>query len=68
MQGEIGFLADERRLNVAMTRAKKKLVIIGDMSTLSKSELFTALADHVEAIGVYQSAWEYMGESFVFPS
>ena len=68
MQGEIGFLADERRLNVAMTRAKKKLIIIGDMSTLSKSELFTALADHVEAIGVYQSAWEYMGESFQFPT
>ena len=68
MQREIGFLADERRLNVAMTRAKKKLVIIGDMSTLSRSELFSALADHIELIGVYQSAWEYMGESFVFPS
>ncbi len=68
MNGEIGFLADERRLNVAMTRAKKKLAIIGDMSTLSKSELFTALADHIEEIGVYQSAWEYMGESFQFPA
>ncbi len=58
--GEIGFLADERRLNVAMTRAKKKLVIIGDMSTLSQNKLFHTLADHVEATGSYKSAWEYM--------
>jgi len=58
--GEIGFLADERRLNVAMTRARKKLVIIGDLSTLSVSKLFSDLADHVEAEGSYRSAWEYM--------
>ncbi len=58
--GEIGFLADERRLNVGMTRAKKKLVIIGDLSTLGGSELYTALADHIESDGHYQSAWEYM--------
>lgn len=62
--GEIGFLADERRLNVAMTRAKKKLVIIGDMSTLSQSKLFNELAEHVEKIGTYKSAWEYMGDGF----
>ena len=59
--GEIGFLKDERRLNVAMTRARKKLIIIGDLSTLSGSELFENLAAHVEAHGQYQSAWEYMG-------
>lgn len=58
--GEIGFLADERRLNVAMTRARKKLVMIGDMSTLGSSKLFSALADHVEKEGLYSSAWEYM--------
>lgn len=59
--GEVGFLADERRLNVAMTRARKKLIIIGDMSTLSVKKLFSDLADHVEMIGEYKSAWEYMG-------
>ena len=59
-KGEIGFLKDSRRLNVALTRARKKLVIIGDMTTLSSFGLFNQLADHVEKHGVYQSAWEYM--------
>lgn len=59
-KGEIGFLKDSRRLNVALTRARKKLVIIGDMTTLSSFELFNQLSDHVEKHGIYQSAWEYM--------
>ncbi len=58
--GVIGFLADYRRLNVAMTRAKKKLVIIGDGATLSGNELYLNLIDHVEKEGLLQSAWEYM--------
>jgi len=59
-KGEIGFVSDERRLNVAMTRARKKLIIIGDMTTLANHKLFNQLAEHVESIGYYQSAWEYM--------
>jgi superfamily I DNA and/or RNA helicase len=59
-KGEIGFLKDERRLNVAMTRARKKLILIGDMSTLSQHKLFHELSDHIEKEGLYQSAWEYM--------
>lgn len=58
--GEIGFVADERRLNVGMTRAKKKLVIIGDMTTLANNKLYNTLAEHIEEIGQYQSGWEYM--------
>ncbi|MFT4534707.1 MAG: ATP-dependent RNA/DNA helicase IGHMBP2 [Saprospiraceae bacterium] len=58
--GIIGFLADYRRLNVAMTRARKKLVIIGDGATLSGNELYLKLIDHVEKEGLLQSAWEYM--------
>ena len=59
-KNEIGFLADERRLNVGMTRARKKLILIGDLRTLGGSELYSSLADHIEANGHYQSAWEYM--------
>jgi superfamily I DNA and/or RNA helicase len=34
-QGEIGFLSDIRRMNVGMTRARRKLLLVGDSSTLS---------------------------------
>ena len=58
--GEVGFLKDGRRLNVALTRARKKLIIVGDVSTLSHELIFNELADFVEKTGRYQSAWEYM--------
>lgn len=57
---EIGFLKDFRRLNVALTRAKKKLIIIGDFSTLSTYDLYSDLIKHVEEEGEYRSAWEFM--------
>ena len=57
---EIGFLKDFRRLNVALTRAMKKLVIIGDFSTLANYPLYADLIKHVEEHGDYKSAWEYM--------
>ena len=58
--GQIGFLKDYRRLNVALTRARLKLVIIGDMSTLGHDAMYMDLANHVETHGTYKSAWEYM--------
>ncbi len=59
-QGQIGFLSDQRRLNVAITRAMKKLVIIGDSSTIAQHEIFAQLIDNVEKNGLYHSAWEYL--------
>lgn len=59
--GDIGFLKDERRLNVAMTRAQKKLVIVGDSATIAQHVLFSDLIAWVEAEGHYDSAWNYMG-------
>ncbi len=56
--GEIGFLSDERRMNVALTRAKRKLIVIGDSATLSSSDFFVRLVEYFEAIGAYQSIWE----------
>jgi len=58
--GEIGFLADIRRMNVAMTRAKKKLVIIGDSATIGRSPFYAALISYAENLGGYKSAWEYI--------
>lgn len=60
-KGIIGFLKDERRLNVGLTRAKKKLIIVGDSATLSGNDTYVSFLDHVDKTGVYKSAWEYMG-------
>ncbi|MFD1631707.1 AAA domain-containing protein [Pseudopedobacter beijingensis] len=59
-QGQIGFLSDIRRMNVAITRAKKKLVIIGDSSTLSKNEFYNNFMAYIEKEGSYKSAWEFI--------
>ncbi|WPR73874.1 AAA domain-containing protein [Algoriphagus sp. NG3] len=60
-KGEIGFLSDERRMNVALTRAKRKLVLIGDSSTLAQNPFFDQLLQYVEKNGGYRSVWEFFG-------
>jgi superfamily I DNA and/or RNA helicase len=56
----IGFLSDIRRMNVAMTRARKKLVVIGDSATLSVHPFYKDFIAYAESIGGYHSAWEWM--------
>lgn len=58
-KGEIGFLADIRRTNVAITRARKKLIITGDSATLGTHEFYTALLEYVQQKGFYKSAWDF---------
>lgn len=57
-QGEIGFLNDIRRTNVAMTRARKKLIIIGDSGTLSTNPFYDELVSYVQNKNYYISAFE----------
>lgn len=57
-KGEIGFLSDTRRMNVAMTRAKMALVMTGDTATLGNHPFYSALLDYVTSINAYQSAFE----------
>jgi len=59
-ENTIGFLSDIRRTNVAMTRAKKKLVIIGDSATLSQAPFYADLIHYAQEQAAYQSAWEFM--------
>jgi ATP-dependent RNA/DNA helicase IGHMBP2 len=56
---QIGFLADLRRMNVAMTRAKQKLVIVGDSATLSTNKFYENLIIYTQSIDAWVSAWEY---------
>ncbi len=58
-EGSIGFLSDIRRMNVAMTRARKKLVVIGDSATLSSSGFYADFISYSQEIGGYLSAWEF---------
>ncbi|HEV2355299.1 MAG TPA: AAA domain-containing protein, partial [Puia sp.] len=56
----IGFLSEIRRMNVAMTRAKKKLVVIGDSSTLAQSPFYAGFIGYAERQTAYRSAWEFL--------
>lgn len=58
MEGELGFLADTRRMNVAMTRARRKLIVIGDSATLSSIKFYADFMKYAEEVGGYKSAWE----------
>ncbi len=59
--GEIGFLQDLRRINVAMTRARKKLVLVGDSATLANHRFYRELHEFVEAYGNWRSGWDFSG-------
>lgn len=57
-KGEVGFLGDIRRTNVAMTRARKKLIMIGDSATLGSHPFYLELLDYVQRESFYKSAFE----------
>ena len=59
-ENKIGFLSDTRRMNVAMTRARKKLVVIGDSATLSQLAFYAEFIAYAEEKDAYQSAWEFV--------
>ena len=61
-EGEIGFLSDTRRTNVAITRAKRALRIVGDSATLANHPFYRQLIDYFEASEAYRSVWEFGGE------
>jgi ATP-dependent RNA/DNA helicase IGHMBP2 len=58
--GAIGFLQELRRMNVAITRAKQLLVIVGDSGTLAQVKFYDEMIQYAQSIDGWSSAWEWM--------
>lgn len=56
--GEIGFLSDTRRTNVALTRARRALRVIGDSSTLGGNSFYSELLEYFQSTDSYRTVWE----------
>jgi len=56
--GDIGFLKDYRRMNVAITRAKEQLFVIGDSATIGADVFYNAFLTYIEKYGSYRTVWE----------
>jgi len=57
--GDIGFLKDYRRMNVAITRAKEQLFVIGDSATIGADHFYNAFLTYIEKHGSYRTVWEF---------
>ena len=58
-RGEVGFLADSRRMNVAVTRARRHVALVTDAETASADPFLKRLVEYFEQHGEYASASEY---------
>lgn len=56
---QLGFLEDLRRLNVAITRPRRHLFVVGDSATLSAHPFYARWIEFVQLVGGYRSAWEW---------
>ncbi len=59
-EGEIGFLKDIRRMNVAITRARKKLIVIGDSATIANHSFYEQLLNFWYLNAEYKTAWDFL--------
>jgi len=57
--GSIGFLGDLRRLNVALTRARRCLIVIGDSVTICRHPVYRKFVDHADSLDAHRSSYEW---------
>jgi len=58
--GQIGFLSDMRRLNVAITRARRCLIVVGDSATIGRHPVYARFVAHAEKLKSHRSAYEWI--------
>ncbi|NWV69578.1 SMBP2 protein, partial [Malurus elegans] len=61
-KGEVGFLAEERRINVAVTRARRHVAVVCDSHTVGSHPFLRRLLDHLSQRGLVRSAFEYLDD------
>nr|XP_005494890.2 DNA-binding protein SMUBP-2 [Zonotrichia albicollis] len=61
-KGEVGFLAEERRINVAVTRARRQVAVVCDSRTVGSRPFLRRLLDHLAQHGLVRSAFEYLDD------
>ncbi|MBI4063070.1 MAG: AAA family ATPase [Elusimicrobia bacterium] len=58
-KSEVGFLGDIRRMNVAMTRARRLLIIIADSATIGQHPFYSRFLEYAQSISAHRSSYEY---------
>ncbi|XP_060933374.1 DNA-binding protein SMUBP-2 [Limanda limanda] len=59
-KGEVGFLAEDRRINVAVTRARRHITVVCDSQTVKNHAFLKSLIDHMTEFGEVRTAFEYL--------